>query len=220
MVVPISAYNTEVIIRNSISNVNMSISSNFDFPNFNGTDKANLLNNVINGENYEYPETNNIVKLKTLEPDPDQDPYDLVITRNRSTHITHNDRHIVSRMNDNNYENSPTVESPAHSPTYHIKNRERVIRNHDSMRISLERIMGKSGSFSSNLVFEQLITLISEKDFKFYMLENNKQIEDYIKSLDNTPVYYTYNCGIIFIPPKSKKYLSFRQSFRIRRLYS
>jgi hypothetical protein len=56
----------------------------------------------------------------------------------------------------------------------------------------------------SNIIFQQLLNLISEQDFKFHHIENVSQIEDYIKSLDNTPVYYTYNCGVIYVPYQSK----------------
>ena len=57
--------------------------------------------------------------------------------------------------------------------------------------------------YHSNIIFQQLLNLISEQDFKFQAIENTYQIEDYIKSLDNTPVYLTFNCGVIYIPNKS-----------------
>jgi hypothetical protein len=56
----------------------------------------------------------------------------------------------------------------------------------------------------SNIIFQQLLSLISEQDINFQMIDNVHQIEDYIKSLDNTPVYLTFNCGVIYIPNKNK----------------
>jgi hypothetical protein len=52
-----------------------------------------------------------------------------------------------------------------------------------------------------------MLYLITEQDFKFKQIENKASLDDYIKNLDNTPVYITYNCGVLYIPNKSKNYL-------------
>lgn len=49
-----------------------------------------------------------------------------------------------------------------------------------------------------------MLYLITEQDFKFKQIENKSSLDDYIKNLDNTPVYITYNCGVLYIPNKSK----------------
>lgn len=49
-----------------------------------------------------------------------------------------------------------------------------------------------------------MLFLITEQDFKFKQIENKASLDDYIKNLDNTPVYVTYNCGVLYIPNKSK----------------
>ncbi len=56
---------------------------------------------------------------------------------------------------------------------------------------------------SENFVFQQLLSLITEQDFYFQNLVNVPQLDDHISTLDTTPVYYTFNCGIIYIPSKS-----------------
>lgn len=61
---------------------------------------------------------------------------------------------------------------------------------------------------NSNIIFQQVSNMISEQDIKFQLLENNSQLESYLKSLDNTPVYYTFNCGVIYVPYKSKIFIS------------
>lgn len=62
---------------------------------------------------------------------------------------------------------------------------------------------------NSNIILQQLTNLLGESDFKFQMIENSTLFEDYIKSIDNTPVYFTYNCGIIYIPTKRKTNFNF-----------
>jgi hypothetical protein len=89
----------------------------------------------------------------------------------------------------------------------HVGLRRRVASPNLSPPINTKKINIKKPSqlrnlLHSNVIFQQLINLISGQDFKFYLLENTHQIEDYIKSLDNTPVYYTFNCGIIYVPFK------------------
>jgi hypothetical protein len=53
------------------------------------------------------------------------------------------------------------------------------------------------------LVLHQFLNIFSEYENPFQVLENPAQITDYIKCLDNTPVYFTFNCGILYIPTKS-----------------
>lgn len=57
----------------------------------------------------------------------------------------------------------------------------------------------------NNIIFKHMLYLITEQDFKFKHIENKALLDDYIKNLDNTPVYITYNCGVLYIPNKSNK---------------
>ncbi len=56
----------------------------------------------------------------------------------------------------------------------------------------------------NNIIFKHMMYLISEQDYKFKQIHNKNDLEDYIKNLDNTPVYITYNCGILYVPNKGK----------------
>ncbi len=56
----------------------------------------------------------------------------------------------------------------------------------------------------NNIIFKHMMYLITEQDYKFKQIEKKSSLDDYIKNLDNTPVYITYNCGVLYIPNKSK----------------
>jgi len=55
----------------------------------------------------------------------------------------------------------------------------------------------------NNIIFKHMLYLITEQDYKFKQIENKTSLDEYIKNLDNTPVYVTYNCGVLYIPNKS-----------------
>ena len=57
---------------------------------------------------------------------------------------------------------------------------------------------------NNNIIFKHLLYLITEQEYKFKYIENKMVLDSYIKHLDSTPVYLTYNCGILYIPNKSK----------------
>lgn len=60
---------------------------------------------------------------------------------------------------------------------------------------------------NNNVIFKHMLYLITEQEFKFKHIENKLLLDDYIKNLDNTPVYITYNCGILYIPNKGNYFL-------------
>ena len=57
---------------------------------------------------------------------------------------------------------------------------------------------------NNNIIFKHMMYLITEQDYKFKPIHNKNILEDYIKNLDSTPVYITYNCGILYVPNKGK----------------
>lgn len=109
------------------------------------------------------------------------------------------------------FDSSDVTVSNTYKLPKEITKRRVVSPNHHSLNLhSLSELNKKNEKnfitniSHSNIIFQQLLNLISEQDFKFQAIENTYQIEDYIKSLDNTPVYLTFNCGIVYIPNKSK----------------
>ena len=67
-----------------------------------------------------------------------------------------------------------------------------------------------------NLVLHQFLNIFSDYDSSFHVIENSSQITDFIKCLDSTPVYFTFNCGILYIPNKSISILKFRFKLFLR----
>ena len=53
------------------------------------------------------------------------------------------------------------------------------------------------------MVLHQFHNIFSDYESSFKILENPNQITDFIKCLDSTPVYFTYNCGVLYISNKS-----------------
>ena len=59
-----------------------------------------------------------------------------------------------------------------------------------------------------NLVLHQFLNIFSDYESSFQVVDNPLQLTDYIKCLDSTPVYFTFNCGVLYIPNKSKIWLN------------
>jgi hypothetical protein len=198
-VFPLNEGTSEIIIRNAISNINMTIHSDLERNRHIEEDGVTFLGNLINEKkkwslNEEYEDimgggnTHNAGRLKTFSFDS-TDNINQVIKVN----LERKDSSLSGgyELSDDHAGLKRRLASPNLSPG--------IKRGRNPERPSILT------NLHSNVIFQQLINLISGQDFKFYPLENTHQIEDYIKSLDNTPVYYTFNCGVIYVPYKGKR---------------
>jgi hypothetical protein len=86
--------------------------------------------------------------------------------------------------------NKPSI-SPKSNITYTTSNQPEISQM--SPKMDPKNLMTAHMINNSNIIFQQILNMISEQDIKFQLIENNSQLESYIKSLDNTPVYYTFN---------------------------
>jgi len=180
MIIPINESSVEIIIRNPISNVNMVIQSDFSSDNHSQLSKSGnlkFLNSLINKKS-----------IKTVDIDFNNfnnqaHKLNIPITNTQEKFF-----HKINKSNSNRTSFIGTVgdTNPKSKSTQNV------------LRPVFEAIIAE------NFVFQQLLSLITEKDFYFENLLDTSQVEDFINTLDTTPVYYTFNCGIIYIPSKSK----------------
>lgn len=95
----------------------------------------------------------------------------------------------------NNYSNIINSNSNKNKPFYNDYNDKKSNFRSGSICYSL----------LNNVIFKQVISLLTEEECVLSEVLNNKpQIQDYLLSLDNTSVYFMFNMSILFYPSKSK----------------
>jgi hypothetical protein len=218
MIVPIDKSTAQLIVRNSISNLSMTVNNYLDSTNnYNDEQEViDILSSEINKsrrESYEMTpnhmtrfsrlSNNSLMKEKKLE---ESDDYSLKSMKLSFSEKDLRDTSREVKEDNNDYIKRPLIRNP--SPD--------LIKNSKSAQHSPERIDDNLNSETSlkeikminnsNIIMQHLTNLLCEQDFRFQLLEPNAHLEDYIQSLDNTPVYHTFNCGVIYVPNKSNKY--------------
>jgi hypothetical protein len=237
MLIPINKTSSEVIIRNPISNINITVHSNLENKNeIDETDDINILSNQIRGFSNEKVNSKfNSIDINNKNPNPlevstiNQKSANSIIsefpanneeinkkvieTQSDSNCFNINDYHSLNKiaekgLNINEIRDIKNINNcSAHNVTNSLNINSFPVENSSLYLNSFQhdnQIFLKDIINNSNIIFQQITNLLCEQDIKFQILENNNQIEDSIMNLDSTPVYYTFTCGIIYVPIKSK----------------
>lgn len=216
MIIPIDKTTAQLIVRNSISNLSITVNNYLDSFNYINDEQevVDILSSEINisrRESYEMTpnhitrfsrlSNNSLAKEKKLE---DSEDYSL-----RSMKLSFSEKDLREVCRDVKEDNIDSIKRPL------IRNLSpEDIKNSKSAQHSPERFDYENKNSvnslkeikminNSNIIMQHLTNLLCEQDFKFQLLEPNTHLEDYIKSLDNTPVYHTFNTGVIYVPSKS-----------------
>jgi len=247
MIIPLDARTMEVLIRNPIANINMTITSEIDnIDQKDSNSQVIMLNDIINNKNYfrdadkmkselnnrndnfnndneyespfkkkrkksdamnysEVDEENesiesSLIKSGSKYPEVDdtsehQENYKL-FQMQKSANIVGKPPSLLDNL-------SVSTIYKQNSAIINTTNLQNATTNDLSPKNDVRNLLTVHTINNTNIIFLQILNMISEQDTKLQLLENNSQLERYIQNLDNTPVYYTFNCGVIYIPNKS-----------------
>jgi hypothetical protein len=114
---------------------------------------------------------------------------------------------ITINQDSKKYNNSNHSNHSSNSSNSNCKNFKKEIKQINTTEKNFNRSNSICYSLLNNVIFKQVISLLTEEDNLFSEVVTNKaQIQDYLHSLDNTSVYFLFNVSVIFFPNKSKIY--------------